>query len=192
MRPRNPHVSSYHSRHTDAADFLTSPQIIKPMLRGTIDGKTPRHIPVLKRRTYQHLQFTSVAPIPTNAHEMRFLNYLVFSVGVIPLVHAVDPHMEKPNFPCPDSEHPTRVNGFCIREPDPQELADKKVNPDEFFRFMVNAPTVNSGFNCKDVNILGKPASTGQCCAANVPKGETWLVPVGSVADYCTLIDVIS
>ncbi|KAA1118397.1 hypothetical protein PGTUg99_002138 [Puccinia graminis f. sp. tritici] len=133
---------------------------------------------------------------------MRFLNYLVFSVGVIPLVHAVDPHMEKPNFPCPDSEHPTRVNGFCIREPDPQELADKKVNPDEFFRF--------------NVNILGKPASTGQCCAANVPKGEvstaipivifisecvkiltssppqTWLVPVGSVADYCTLIDVIS
>ncbi|KAA1112029.1 hypothetical protein PGT21_020490 [Puccinia graminis f. sp. tritici] len=185
------------------------------MLRGTIDGTTPRHIPVLKRRTYQHLQFTSVAPIPTNAVDMRFLNYLVFSVGVMPLVHAFDPHMQKPNFPCPDPEHPTRVIGFCIREPDPQELVDKKVNPDEYFRFMVNAPTTDSGFNCKDVNILGKPASTGQCCPANIPNGvvstvipivifisecvkiltssppQTWLVPVASVADYCTLKKII-
>ncbi|KAA1098796.1 hypothetical protein PGTUg99_018700 [Puccinia graminis f. sp. tritici] len=168
------------------------------MLRGTIDGTTPRHIPVFMRRTYQHLQFTSVAPIPTNAHEMRFLNYLVFSVGVIPLVHALDTtNMGKPNFLCPDPEHPTRVNGFCIREPTPQEYLAENLKPGEYFRF--------------SVNILGKPASSGDCCAANIPNGEvstvipivifisegvkiltssppqTWLVPVASVADYCTL-----
>ncbi|KAA1067932.1 hypothetical protein PGT21_022118 [Puccinia graminis f. sp. tritici] len=158
------------------------------MLRGTIDGTTPRHIPVFMRRTYQHLQFTSVAPIPTNAHEMRFLNYLVFSVGVIPLVHALDTtNMGKPNFLCPDPEHPTRVNGFCIREPTPQEYLAENLKPGEYFRFMVNAPTADSGFDCGGVNILGKPASSGDCCAANIPNGETWLVPVASVADYCTL-----
>ncbi|KAA1070544.1 hypothetical protein PGT21_015446 [Puccinia graminis f. sp. tritici] len=161
------------------------------MLRGTIDGITSRHIPVFKRRTYQHLQFTSVAPISTNAHEMRFLNYLVFSVGVIPLVHAAT-YRGTPIFPCPDPEHPTRVNGFCIRDLTPQELQAQKVKPGEYFRFMVNAPTADSGFNCRGVNIFNQPASSGDCCAANIPNGETWLVPVASVADYCTLRHVIT